>query len=237
MSTVIKAGHGGAVLKRLSTVDLADHLAEADAVVAAARRRAETILAEANRSAEEKRQVAHRGGYEAGHAEGVAAGTAEGRRAAFEEALRRFASQHGDVAADMGRAIEEIGRMKGDLRIAAERDLLEFAVRLASRLTLEIGRTNRDAVAANLARALRCVEAKSDLLVRVNPADLESLRTFAPTLLAAASTTTAVAVEPDESIAPGGCVVRAGRTQVDASLETQIGELVALLLGGTKTDG
>ena len=38
-------------------------------------------------------------------------------------------------------------------------------------------------------------------------------------------------VVSDESLAPGGCVVEARRTQVDASLETQTREIAALLLG------
>ncbi len=51
MSTVIKAGRGGPILQRLSTVDLADHLAEAEAVIAEAKRRAAQIVVTAERDA------------------------------------------------------------------------------------------------------------------------------------------------------------------------------------------
>ncbi len=60
MSTVIKANEGGRLLRRLSTVDLADHLAEAQGVIDQAKQCASQIVFDA-----EKHVVAH------GHATAV----------------------------------------------------------------------------------------------------------------------------------------------------------------------
>lgn len=236
MSTVIKAGQSGPVLKRLATVDLADHLAEAHAVVAAAQRRAERIVAEAKTRADDILAEARGSGYETGHAEGYQQGVERGHKAAFDEAMLRFDRQHADVAADMRRAIVEIDGMKENLRIAAERDVLDFAVALAAKLTLAVGRMNRDAAVENLKAALRLVAAKTDLVIRVHPIDAETIETFAESVLHTAQRSPSVCVVPDESVTPGGCVIRTGATEVDASLDSQISEMVSLLLDGTTRD-
>jgi flagellar biosynthesis/type III secretory pathway protein FliH len=38
-------------------------------------------------------------------------------------------------------------------------------------------------------------------------------------------------VVADEGIVPGGCIVRTERSEVDVTLDTQVAEIVALLLG------
>ncbi|MBU0717081.1 MAG: flagellar assembly protein FliH, partial [Planctomycetes bacterium] len=123
-----------------------------------------------------------------------------------------------------------------DLAITAESDLLDFAVMVASRLTYEIGRLDREAAKANLSRALRLVSSKTDVLIRVHPDDLATMAEFADSVLKQAESSPAVRLEADESMAPGGCRVRSEPMEIDATLETQIDAMVALLLGKTKAD-
>ena len=47
----------------------------------------------------------------------------------------------------------------------------------------------------------------------------------------------AVNLVADDSIAPGGCQVQSAQAEVDASLETQVDEMVALLLGDKTGNG
>lgn len=237
MPTVIKAGEAGPVLKRLSTVDLADHLAEADAVVKAARRRGESLVAEADGQAEGIRTRARDSGYEAGYKQGYEEGMRAGRDAAYQDATEGFDREHAAIVADMRRAVTEIGAFKEDLCVAAEADLLDFAVRLAGKLTVAIGESHRGAVVENFKRALRLVASKTALVVRVHPDDVASLETFASSVLRETEASTGVKIVADESIKPGGCIVENDRSRVDATLETQIDEMVALLLGRETTGG
>ncbi len=237
MSTVIKVGTNGPVLNRLTTVDLADHLAEARSVVAAAERRAEAIIGDAERQSESTLEAARQKGYREGYKHGHETGTKEGHHAARAESIERFEQQHNVIVDDMKRATAEVDRLKGDLLIAAERDLLEFSVSIAERLTLAIGDLHRDAVVENVRRALRLITSKTDLSVRVNPRDVEAMKMFAPSVLDCVGQSAALATVEDSTIAPGGCIVQTARATVDATLETQVKEMVALLLGGTKTDG
>ena len=231
MSTVIKGGRPGPALKRLATVDLADHLAEARAVVDKAGRQAAEIIAEANREQarmfEEARASAAERGYEQGHAEGREAGY----QVAHQEATERFDREQADIVIDVRRAITEIDAIKEDLRIAAEKHLLDFAVLVAQKLTFAIGKLHRESAVANLNRALQLVASKTDLTVRVHPDDIASMETFAKSVLSRADASRSINLVPDDSIASGGCTVLSDSTEVDATLETQVDELVSLLLG------
>ncbi len=236
MSTVIKAGEAGRIVQRLSTVDLADHLAEARAYVDEAKRQAAQVVvdvkAQAKRGHAEAKKTGHEEGYKQGHAEGVEAGN----RQAYEDAIGRFEKDQGDLVGAMQRAIGEIDKIKQDLRIAAERDTLEFAVFIAKKLTFEIGKLHPESAMENLRRALRLVESKTDLTIHMHPNDIASAETFAKTVLEQAGASRAASIVPDESLSPGGCRVESGRTGVDAALETQVAEVVSLLLGGEASD-
>jgi flagellar assembly protein FliH len=236
VSTVIKAGEAGRILRRLSTVDLADHLAEARAVIEEARRRAAQIVSRAEDDAKRLLEEVRQEGHGVGHEAGYAAGSAAGRKEAFEAAKESFAREHSNVVASMLAAITQFDQMKEELRTAATRDLLDFAVLVASRLTFAIGGVHRETAAENLRRAISVVGLKTDLTVRVNPEDVVAMRTFAASVLEEAKATTAVWIVEDPSLAPGGCVVRNDRSEVDASLETQVAEMVSLLIGKASDD-
>lgn len=237
MSTVIKANGVGSVLRRLSTVDLADHLALADAHIDRAKRDATEIVADARRRSVELFEQTKKNAQKEGYDKGFAEGTTAGYEQAHQESIERFHNEHEAVVNDLMRAIEDIDRIKGDLAIAAKRDLLEFAVSIARRLTFDIGRLNRESAAANLERSLKQVAMKTDLTVRVHPDDFESMQQVAPQLIASMAKATAISIESDESISPGGCITQTDRSAVDATLETQVKQMVALLLGEDTDDG
>ena len=236
MSTVIKAGKAGPILPHLTTVDLADHLAEARFVVEAARRQAAKLISEGRRTAVALHEQARKKGFESGYAQGHQEGTQTGHERAHQEATERFNEQHAEVVSAFEHATAEIGAMKEELQTAAEHHLLRFATDVAVKLTFAIGALHRESAKQNLRRAISAVGEQTDLTVRVHPADLEVIRDFAPSALEQAGASPHVNVVADEGISPGGCAVRTARSEVDATLETQVAEIVALLLGGEAND-
>ncbi len=236
MPTVIKACETGPLLRRLSNVDLADHLAEARSVIADAERRASRIVAGAEAEAAKALAAARQGGYEAGHRSGYTEGVEAGHQAAHKESIQRFEQQQDHLVAGMQAAIESIDEIKEGLRIAAEKDLLEFAVQVATKLTFAIGKMHRESAVENLERAIRLVGAQTDLTIRVHPDDLAAMDMFARDVLKQVNASRAVDLVADESLAPGGCLVDSGCTRIDATLETQVAEIVSLLLGGKAGD-
>ena len=231
MSTVIKAGRGGPILQRLSTVDLADHLAEAEAVIAEAKRRAAQIVVTAERDAERMREAARQAGHREGLDQGRKAGTELGREAAWEAATAKFEAEQAGVVAAMEKAIVDIDSIKGDVVIQAEQHVLDFAIRMATRLTYAIGRLDGESAKANLGRSLRLVDSKTNLVVHVHPDDLSAMEAFAVTVLQEAEGSRSLKIVADAATAPGGCRVEYGGFEIDATLDTQIEEIVTLLTG------
>ena len=242
MSTVIKAREAGKILKRLAAVDLADHLAEARAVVDDARRRASEMVRrtqrEIDRVVPEVRRATHEEayakGYEKGLREGREAGTAAGHKEAFDSSTNRFDQEQGAIVADMKRVIDQIDAVKEELMVAAKQHLLEFALHLGTKLTFAIGSLHRESAIANLNRALDLVGSRTDLTVRVHPDDVAALERFAESALRQVRGSKAVRFVVDPSVSPGGCTVRTERTEVDATLDTQVAEITSLLLGSER---
>ncbi|MHC4064149.1 MAG: FliH/SctL family protein [Planctomycetota bacterium] len=231
MSTIIKRGEQGRLLHRLVALDLADHMAEAHKIVAEARGRARRILAEARHESQRIKADARQSGHEEGLEEGLAEGRASGQAQAFSEAAERFNSEQADLVASFKAVIESIQRDKQDLLIAANRDLLEFCVALARKVTGCVARLDRQAGVANVEKALRLVGGKTDLTVRIHPLDGETLRRFAAELSGGLAGGSHVALVEDEAINPGGAVVTTGGMEVDARIETQLDQITGLLLG------
>ena len=234
--TVIKAGQAGPILERLSTVDLADHLDEARTVVERAKRRAAGIIAQARGERESVLEEARRSGHQTGYQQGHREGTEAGHRAAHLESIERFNTEHAHIVDDLQRATVEIDRMKEDLQITAQQNLLDFAVRVARKLTFAIGKLHRESASANFTRALGLVASKTDLTIRVHPDDIDSMKTFAESVLTRADESAAMKLISDDCVAPGGCTVTTDRTSVDATLDTQIDQMVSLLLGGNDVE-
>jgi flagellar assembly protein FliH len=231
MSTVIKAGHAGKIARRLATVDLVDHLGEARKIIDESRAKAAEIITDAQ---EQARRVVEKAGeqgrfdgFDKGYAEGVTAG----REVALEQGKIEFAEKHANLAGMFQSAIAQIDETKEQLRLTAERDLLDFAVQAASRLTFAVGSLHREAACENFRRALSLVTGKTDMTVRCHPSDVATLSAFAETTLNSARNGRRVRLLEDDSVSPGGCVLQGGTAEVDASLETQVAEMVSILVG------
>jgi len=238
ISTVIKAGQTAPILRRLTTVDLADHLAEARAVIESAKRRAALILAQAESEAGKRvadavaeADEARRSGQESGFHQGREEGLAAGAEAARRDAAERFAAEQVNLVTALQGAVRDIENVKETLRVTAERDVVDFALRIARKLTFATAEVHREAAVENLRRALKLVDVQTSLTIHVNPVDMETARQFAPAMLETLEKADGLRILSDESISPGGCIVEGPRTRVDATLETQAEELIGLLLG------
>ena len=178
------------------------------------------------------KESGHQAGYESGYADGIKAGN----ESAYSDSIEQFNQRHADVVAAMQKAVADMEEMKEDLRISAQKNLLDFAVSTASKLTFAIGQVHRESAQANLRRALDLVDSKTDLMIRVNPRDVASIETFADSVLKSVDASSTCTIVGDESISPGGCKVERGRTEIDATLETQVSEMVSLLVGDGSRD-
>jgi len=245
MSTILKSNDCGRLLREPVAFDLADYLAEARGIVAAAHEQARRILEHARREGAQLREEARRGGEREGRERGLAEGRSSGHNEAFAAASERFTQEQADLVAAFTVALESLESQKRDLLIAARHDALEFAVAVARRITGCVARLDHQAAVHSVEQALRLVGTRTDVTIRVNPQNAEALRKFADELSCRLAASTAdqreegqtpagaghVRLVEDETVSPGGAVVATERTEIDSRIETQLDQIAALVLG------
>ena len=197
-----------------------------------AQRQASRTMSRAQDEAQRLGGEAKQQGYDEGFQLGQTEGREAGYSAAHDEAMESFQKEHSDVVQAMQEAVAAIDALKEDLVIAARRDVLELALLIARKLTFAIGEVHCESACENLDRALRLVGSKTDLVIHANPQDIAAMETFAESTLGRLDAANTVTIAADDEMAPGGCRVLTERTSIDAALETQVDEIVSLILGG-----
>ena len=236
MGTVIKAGSAAKLKKRFQHLVLDDHLAEARAVLLAARDRARDTVEQAESDAAVIREQAREEGYREGFARGQRDGEAAGRDEALAQAKEAFRRDQEHLVAHLNALIAEFESRKHDLVERAQRDLLAFALAIAERITQRTAALDREVVAANVARAVQHVGDWTDLILRVHPDDAAAIRMYAGRILHEFHETRHISVVEERGIGRGGCILETSQTCVDATLEAQFAEVVELLLGQRDTE-
>ncbi len=231
MATVIKASGVGKIKKHLETLVLKDHMAEAQRIVHEARVRAARIIEDAQAHIQTSEREARRTGYEQGFAEGRAVGEASGHQEAFATAKVEFLARQEQLLGALEALMSSFEEQKEELIDRATSDVLLLAIAMAERITKRTAALDREVAVANARDAIRHTTAATDILIRINPVDAEAMRRFAGQLAAEPSRLQHVDVLEDAAVDPGGCIVESTRTRVDATIDGQFQQAVALFLG------
>ncbi len=234
MSVVLKAGHTTTKRVAPSAFHMRDWRLEADQLLEQARRRAAEVLAEARAQAELAQERARREGYQAGLEQGLTEGKQRGAEEALTTAQAAFDKDLAHLADNLTAVVREVSDQRLDRLHAAEHDLLSFAIDIAGRVTKVVGEANPDAARENLRSALRLVLAKSDVTVRVHPADLSALRRFAAQRAHENAALPHITFVEDEAVSRGGVQVLTEAGRIDATLEAQMDQITRALMGGSE---
>ena len=97
-----------------------------------------------------------------------------------------------------------------------------------------IGEANPDAARENWRSALQLVLSKSDVIVRVHPADHATLRLFAAQLADENAALPDITLVEDEAVSRGGVQVVTEAGRIDATLEAQMDQITRALTGGSE---
>lgn len=216
---------------KTAMLNLPDFAAEARRIVLDARKDAARIIAEARAKSDSVRREAHQKGYTEGFARGQTEGHADGQREARIKTSREFAEQYAG-------ALELVRRVTADLADARERmlhdaagQILDLAILLAEKIVLTVAAENIDAARANLAKVLEMAHCGGQIAVKVNPGQLESLRSDFAELVQALALGGAARIEGDQRVGPGGVVLVSRNGVIDATVETQLANIARGLLG------
>lgn len=160
-------------------------------------------------SAEEIARIheeARASGYEAGLEEGREAGERAGQEAAQEEA-ERIRALIGNIETALG----ELDQTLAD-------NVLKLALEVAAQLTQGAIKANTEVLLPVIREAISNLPLHhAQITLRLNPADAANVRKH----LGEQLTQGGSQIIEDAEITPGGCQVRAGSSEVDATIETR----------------
>ncbi len=188
------------------TVEVEEEVVDPAAIRAA-------ILEEARAEAEAKVKEAFEAGFQRGMEKG---------REAFEASVS-------ECAAALHRAAEAMQSARHEFLASLEPQVTELATLIAERVLQREVRTDPDLILSTVRRALACIVDRQHLKLRINPADLEALQEHKIALLADFDGEVDMAVEVDEDVAPGDCLVDSELMHVEARMDCLLAEVLAAL--------
>lgn len=178
---------------------------------------AQQMAEESVREAQRLREEARQSGYQAGYAEGYAAGMA----AAKEEADRMRAEFRADIEA----IVERIEAERRRLWREAEPQILAFVLEIAQKVVKEEAAIHRDIAVSTVRNALRRIIDTARVRIRVNLADLQTVRSARDELRSLVDGVHSLEVIEDRRVSPGGCMVETDAGIIDERIESQFDEI------------
>jgi flagellar assembly protein FliH len=164
------------------------------------------VLADAWGEAERIREQARRDGEAEGRADGLAAARTEVQ----------------SVVEMMVQALAEVTHMRQQLIAALEQDAAELSIRIAEHILAAALEVQPERIVDVARNALRRANDRRQVVLVVNPADLEILGEAVHALQAELGGIEHCDVQSDRRIARGGVILRTEAGEIDVSLETQV---------------
>jgi len=237
MTRVIKADTdtpGASAASRAAVLNLKDLAAEARQVVLDARKEAARIVADAPVKADaEKDEIIERARAE-GLARGRDDGYAEGRREGLDEARKEFAATSAELTALTEQILDQLRRSREEFQEGHSARVLDFALELAELIVGRIASADVSAATANLGKVMELANRGDRVLVQVNPAQLEALQAYAAEWVRTVTDAPLVELVADADVAPGGVKAVNGQGEIDATISSQMANVVEALLGARR---
>ncbi len=148
--------------------------------------------------------------YRRGYMEGEMAGRESSRRSLTP------------VINTLEEALKELARIKRELRACAEKEAVELALAVARKIVCQEVSSNNQIVLNVVREALKRVENKEEIVIKINPSDLKALeriRCDSPELFREIGD---VVFRGDPAMSSGGCVIETNLGDVDARIEKQL---------------
>lgn len=173
----------------------------------------ETILAAARREAEQKVREAY----------------AEGMRKGFEAGKAQFDESVAQAGDALQAAADAIHHARQAFIDSLTPQVLELATAIAARVLQREAVVDRELALRTVERALEHLTNHEHVTVRLNPADLEAVKSRRVELLDKVDGIAKLTVTADQSISPGGCVASSNLMEADARIESQLDAILNAL--------
>jgi flagellar assembly protein FliH len=187
---------------------------EAQRLVAEAERR----VAELEASAQARLEAAVREAAKQGRDEGKEEGFKEGRA----EVQRLIERLH--IVLD--RAMVK----RGEILDEAEAQVVELVLLVSKKIVKVISENQKSVVVQNIAQAMRKLKTKSDVIIRVNLADLELASEHIKDFISLSENAKQLSIIEDSTVDKGGCIIETDFGEIDARISSQFHELEEKIL-------
>ncbi len=204
---------------------------EAQTVMLDARQQAARVLAEARSRADASREAAVAKGYAEGFARGSSDGHEDGFNKSLAEGRQMMAEQSAEMIVQLRAIVRELTGARDEMLHAGRCELLDFALELAAKIVGHVAVRDIAAARQNVRKVLELADRHRELCVKVNPLQLEALAEHLPELTDALGHGGRVRLMGDATISPGGAKVHTDGGEIDATIETQLDNVVEALLG------
>jgi len=142
---------------------------------------------------------------------------------ATESALRKeYEDKTAEERLRIGIFLVSIQEQLEVLQSRAERTVVHLAIAVAEQIIKREVMLDRELVLRQIKEAVRRVMGVGHIKLRVNPSDEQMVRDHRAGLLSGSDSIREIVVEPDEKVAPGGCILESDSGNVDARLATQL---------------
>jgi flagellar assembly protein FliH len=183
--------------------------AETERVLEEARKSAEAQAAEAAARVEETGRQAYQEGFARGREEGYGSGREEVER--LVERLHVILSK----------AIEKRAEIIQD----SEVQLVNLVLLIAKKVIKVISENQKAVVVNNVIQALRKLKTRTDVVLRVNTADLKLTSAHVKDFIRLVENAKTITVMEDTTVDRGGCIVETDFGLIDARISSQLSEI------------
>lgn len=170
--------------------------------------------AEAKARVDEVTKAAHKEGFDQGREEGFREGKNE-----VERLVDRL-----HVILD--RAMDK----RGEILEQTEAQVVELVLLIARKVVKTISENQKNVVLSNVAQALRKLKTRSDVIIRVNLADLQLTTEHAKDFIESAENAKKLSIVEDMGVDRGGCIIETDFGEIDARIQSQLHELEEKIL-------
>lgn len=205
----------------------ADIEARCDEQLQAAQEQARQLVIDAESQAEELRTAAR----QMGHATGSLQAEAEFDARVDAEVQLRVAERLNDLVPALQAATAQLIRDREQILLHWESAVVKLSLAVAERIVGREIASQPAAPQALIAEALQLTAGASSVVLRLNPADVQDIKTHAADWQQMLANQRSLKVVADSEISRGGCLLETPAGMIDGRIETQLARIAAELLG------
>jgi len=193
--------------------EMREKKARADAIISLARKKAEIIIQNSLKEAEEKFKVAYNEGFEKGYREGVKKGTDEGKR--------ELTKSKNESIKTVKSLIENYEKELDKLLDGLQPHIIRLVQEIAQNLVQKEVEMDKDTIIRNIKSAGRKLTTPDKITVHVNPKDAPYVIDCKADIISQVANILEMEVAPQEDIMPGGCLINSMSGIIDATIPTR----------------